>query len=194
MRQKKHEIKIDVIGLLEERNEVQKDYSEYVGLSRNLDEIVDQYENGWQYKLQEPAGLMSAKSYKEKYVELLLARLKSLLKSLLDMLRGLQYRVLRAERENVELKERIEDKDRLIKYQEQEIGGLEEVEEKYDAVVEELGEEIVERIIEENQEVEREKQHYFGSRWECRYLEIYGWECGGGCGRIIRELENGRGG
>lgn len=107
---------------------------------------------------------MSAKSYKEKYVELLLARLKSLLKSLLDMLRGLQYRVLRAERENVELKERIEDKDRLIKYQEQEIGGLEEVEEKYDAVVEELGEEIVERIIEENQEVEREKQHYFGSR------------------------------
>lgn len=68
MRQKKHEIKIDVIGLLEERNEVQKDYSEYVGLSRNLDEIVDQYENGWQYKLQEPAGLMSAKSYKEKYV------------------------------------------------------------------------------------------------------------------------------
>ena len=73
MRQKKHEIKIDVIGLLEERNEVQKDYSEYVGLSRNLDEIVDQYENGWQYKLQEPAGLMSAKSYKEKYVELLLA-------------------------------------------------------------------------------------------------------------------------
>jgi vacuolar-type H+-ATPase subunit I/STV1 len=164
LRQKKHEIKIDVIGLLEERNEVQKDYSEYVGLSRNLDEIVDQYENGWQYKLQEPAGLMSAKSYKEKYVELLLARLKSLLKSLLDMLRGLQYRVLRAERENVELKERIEDKDRLIKYQEQEIGGLEEVEEKYDAVVEELGEEIVERIIEENQEVEREKQHYFGSR------------------------------
>ena len=164
LRQKKHEIKIDVIGLLEERNEVQKDYSEYAGLSRNLDEIVDQYENGWQYKLQEPAGLMSAKSYKEKYVELLLARLKSLLKSLLDMLRGLQYRVLRAERENVELKERIEDKDRLIKYQEQEIGRLEEVEEKYDAVVEELGEEVVERIIEENQKVEREKQHYFGSR------------------------------
>ena len=61
---------------------------------------------------------MSAKSYKEKYVEPLLVRLKSLLKSLLDMLRGLQYRVLRAERENVELKERIEDKDRLIKYQE----------------------------------------------------------------------------
>ena len=164
LRQKKHEIKIDVIGLLEERNEVQKDYSEYAGLSRNLDEIVDQYENVWQYKLQEPAGLMSAKSYKEKYVELLLARLKSLLKSLLDMLRGLQYRVLRAERENVELKERIEDKDRLIKYQEQEIGRLEEVEEKYDAVVEELGEEVVERIIEENQKVEREKQHYFGSR------------------------------
>ena len=164
LRQKKREIKIDVIGLLEERNEVQKDYSEYAGLSRNLDEIVDQYENVWQYKLQEPAGLMSAKSYKEKYVEPLLVRLKSLLKSLLDMLRGLQYRVLRAERENVELKERIEDKDRLIKYQEQEIGRLEEVEEKYDAVVEELGEEVVERIIEENQEVEREKQHYFGSR------------------------------
>lgn len=161
LRQKKREIKIDVIGLLEERNEVQKDYSEYVGLSRNLDEIVDQYENGWQYKLQEPAGLMSAKSYKEKYVEPLLVRLKSLLKSLLDMLRGLQYRVLRAERENVDLKERIVDKDRLIKYQEQEIGRLEE---KYDAVVEELGEEVVERIIEENQEVEREKQHYFGSR------------------------------
>ena len=164
LRQKKREIKIDVIGLLEERNEVQKDYSEYAGLSRNLDEIVDQYENVWQYKLQEPAGLMSAKSYKEKYVEPLLVRLKSLLKSLLDMLRGLQYRVLRAERENVELKERIEDKDRLIKYQEQEIGRLEEVEEKYDAVVEELGEEVVERIIEENQKVEREKQHYFGSR------------------------------
>lgn len=155
---------IDVIGLLEERNEVQKDYSEYTSLSRRLDEVVDQYENGWQYRLQEPAGLMSAKSYKEKYVEPLLERLKSLLKSLLDMLRGLQYRVLKAERENENLRERIKDKDRLIKYQEQEIERLEEVEEKYDTVVEELGEEVVERIIEENQEMEREKQHYFGSR------------------------------
>ena len=107
---------------------------------------------------------MSARSYKEKCVEPLLERLKRLLKSLLDMLRGLQYRVLGAERENVELMERIEDKDRLIEYQEQEIERLEKVEEKYDAVVEELGEEVVERIIEENQEVEREKQHYFGSR------------------------------
>lgn len=164
LRQKKREIEIDVIGLMEERNEVQKEYSEYAKMSRNLDEIVDQYENGWQYKLQEPQGLMSAKSYKEKYVEPLLERLKRLLKSLLDMLRGLQYRVLRAERENVELKERIEDKDRLIEYQGQEIERLETVEEKYGAVVEELGEEVVEEIIEQNQEVEREKQHYFGSR------------------------------
>lgn len=164
LRQKKREIEIDVIGLMEECNEVQKDYSEYAGLSRSLDEVVEQYENGWQYKLQEPQGLMSAKSYKEKCVEPLLERLKRLLKSLLDMLRGLQYRVLRAERENMELKERIEDKDRLIKYQGEEIERLEEVEEKYDVVVEELGEEVVERIIEQNQEVEREKQHYFGSR------------------------------
>ena len=78
---------------------------------------------------------MSAKSYKEKYVEPLLERLKRLLKSLLDMLRGLQYRVLKAERENMELKERIEDKDKLIEYQGQELERLEEVEEKYGAVV-----------------------------------------------------------
>lgn len=147
LRQKKREIEIDVIGLMEERNEVQKDYSEYARMSRNLDEIVDQYENGWQFKFQEPQGLMSAKSYKEKCVEPLLERLKRLLKSLLDMLRGLQYRVLRAERENVELKERIEDKDRLIEYQGEEIERLEEVEEKYDAVVEELGDEVVEEIV-----------------------------------------------
>lgn len=164
LRRKKREIEIDVIGLLEERNEMQKDYSEYARMSRSLDEVVEQYENGWQYRLQEPAGLMSAKSYKEKYVEPLLARLKSLLKSLLDMLRGLQYRVLRAERENEELKELIEDKDRLIEYQGREIERLEEVEEKYDAVVEELGEDVVEQIIGQNQEVECEKQHYFGSR------------------------------
>lgn len=80
------------------------------------------------------------------------------------MLRGLQYRVLKAERENVELKERIEDKDRMIEYQGQEIERLEKVEEKYDAVVEELGEEVVERIVERNQEWECEKQHYLGSR------------------------------
>ena len=147
LRQKKREIEIDVIGLMEERNEVQKNYSEYASLSRRLDEIVDRYENGWQYKLQEPAGLMSAKSYKEKYVEPLLERLKRLLKSLLDMLRGLQYRVLRAERENEELKEQIEDKDRLIEYQEQEIERLEAVEKKYGVVVEELGEEVVEEIV-----------------------------------------------
>lgn len=41
---------------------------------------------------------------------------------------------------------------------------LEEVEEKYDVVVEELGEEVVERIVERNQELECEKQHYFESR------------------------------
>lgn len=164
LRQKKREIEIDVIGLMEERSEVQKDYSEYARMSRNLNDVVEQYENGWQYRLQEPDRLMGAKSYKEKYVEPLLVRLKNLLKSLLDMLRGLQYRVLRAEKENVELKERIEDKDRLIEYQGQEIERLEAVEEKYDAIVEELGEEVVERIVEKNQELEREKQHYFESR------------------------------
>lgn len=41
---------------------------------------------------------------------------------------------------------------------------LEEVEEKYDAVVEELGKDVVERIVEQNQEAERERQRYFGSR------------------------------
>ena len=161
---KKCEIEIDVIGLMEERNEVQKDYLEYVRMSRNLDEVVEQYENGWQYKLQEPAGLMSAKSYKEKYVEPLLGRLKGLLKSLLDMLRGLQYRVLRAERKNEELRERIEERDMQIKYQGKEMERLEKVEERYDVIVEELGEEVVEQIIEQNQEVEREKQKCFGSR------------------------------
>ncbi len=135
LRQKKREIETDVISLMEEHNEVQKDYSEYASLSRSLDEVVEQYENGWQYRLQEPERLMSAKSYKEKYVEPLLERLKRLLKSLLDMLRGLQYRVLKAERENMELKERIEDKDKLIEYQGQELERLEEVEEKYGAVV-----------------------------------------------------------
>lgn len=157
LRQKKREIEINVIGLMEERNEVQKDYLEYASLSRSLDEAVEQYENGWQYRLQEPERLMSAKSYGEKYVEPLLERLKRLLKSLLDMLRGLQYRVLRAERENVELKVRIEDKDRLIKYQGEEIERLEEVEEKYGAVVEELGEEVVERIVERGKELEYER-------------------------------------
>lgn len=107
---------------------------------------------------------MSTKNYKEKYVEPLLVRLKRLLKSLLDMLRGLQYRVMRAERENVELKERIEDKDMMIEYQGREIERLEEIEEKYDAVVEELGEEVVERIVGRNQELEREKQHYLERR------------------------------
>lgn len=164
LRKKKREIEIDVIGLMEERNEVQKDYSKYASISRSLDEVVEQYENEWQYRLQEPERLMSAKSYKEKYVEPLLERLKRLLKSLLNMLRGLQYRVLKAERENVELKEQIEDKDRLIKYQGEEIERLEEVEEKYGAVVEELGEEVVEKFIEQNQEVERKKQYYYGSR------------------------------
>ena len=164
LRQKKREIEIDVIGLMEERSEVQKDYSEYARMSKSLDEVVEQYESGWQYRLQEPERLMSTKNYKEKYVEPLLVRLKRLLKSLLDMLRGLQYRVMRAERENVELKERIEDKDMMIEYQGREIERLEEIEEKYDAVVEELGEEVVERIVGRNQELEREKQHYFGSR------------------------------
>lgn len=149
---------------MEERSEVQKDYSEYARMSRNLAAVVERYENGGQYRLQEPDRLMSAKSYKEKYVEPLLVRLKSLLKSLLDMLRGLQYRVLTAERENVELKERIEDKDMMIEYQGQEIERLEEIEEKYDAVVEELGEEVVERIVGRNQELEREKQHYLERR------------------------------
>lgn len=149
---------------MEERSEVQKDYSEYARMSRNLAAVVERYENGGQYRLQEPDRLMSAKSYKEKYVEPLLVRLKSLLKSLLDMLRGLQYRVLTAERENVELKERIEDKDMMIEYQGQEIERLEEIEEKYDAVVQELGEEVVERIVGRNQELEREKQHYLERR------------------------------
>lgn len=121
LRQKKREIEIDVIGLMEERSEVQKDYSEYARMSKSLDEVVEQYESGWQYRLQEPERLMSTKNYKEKYVEPLLVRLKRLLKSLLDMLRGLQYRVMRAERENVELKERIEDKDMMIEYQGREI-------------------------------------------------------------------------
>ena len=164
MRQKKREIEIDVIGLMEERSEVQKDYSEYARMSKSLDEVVEQYESGWQYRLQEPERLMSTKNYKEKYVEPLLVRLKRLLKSLLDMLRGLQYRVMRAERENVELKERIEDKDMMIEYQGREIERLEEIEEKYDAVVEELGEEVVERIVGRNQELEREKQHYLERR------------------------------
>lgn len=164
LRQKKREIEIDVIGLMEERSEVQKDYSEYARMSKSLDEVVEQYESGWQYRLQEPERLMSTKNYKEKYVEPLLVRLKRLLKSLLDMLRGLQYRVMRAERENVELKERIEDKDMMIEYQGREIERLEEIEEKYDAVVEELGEEVVERIVGRNQELEREKQHYLERR------------------------------
>lgn len=164
LRQKKRKIEIDVIGLMEERSEVQKDNSEYARMSRNLNDMVEQYENGWQYRLQEPQGLMSAKSYKEKYVEPLLVRLKNLLKSLLDMLRGLQYRVLKAERENVELKERIEDKDRMIEYQGKEIERLEEVEEKYDAVVEELGEEVVMEIMERGKDRECEKQHYLESR------------------------------
>lgn len=127
LRQKKREIEIDVIGLMEERSEVQKDYSEYARMSKSLDEVVEQYESGWQYRLQEPERLMSTKNYKEKYVEPLLVRLKRLLKSLLDMLRGLQYRVMRAERENVELKERIEDKDMMIEYQGREIERLEEI-------------------------------------------------------------------
>lgn len=164
LRQKKREIEIDVIGLMEERSEVQKDYSEYARMSKSLDEVVEQYESGWQYRLQELERLMSTKNYKEKYVEPLLVRLKRLLKSLLDMLRGLQYRVMRAERENVELKERIEDKDMMIEYQGREIERLEEIEEKYDAVVEELGEEVVERIVGRNQELEREKQHYLERR------------------------------
>lgn len=164
LRQKKREIEIDVIGLMEERSKVQKDYSEYARMSKSLDEVVEQYESGWQYRLQEPERLMSTKNYKEKYVEPLLVRLKRLLKSLLDMLRGLQYRVMRAERENVELKERIEDKDMMIEYQGREIERLEEIEEKYDAVVEELGEEVVERIVGRNQELEREKQHYLERR------------------------------
>lgn len=164
LRQKKREIEIDVIGLMEERSEVQKDYSEYARMSKSLDEVVEQYESGWQYRLQEPERLMSTKNYKEKYVEPLLVRLKRLLKSLLDMLRGLQYRVMRAERENVELKERIEDKDMMIEYQGREIERLEEIEEKYDAVVEKLGEEVVERIVGRNQELEREKQHYLERR------------------------------
>lgn len=164
LRQKKREIEIDVIGLMEERSEVQKDYSEYARMSKSLDEVVEQYESGWQYRLQEPERLMSTKNYKEKYVEPLLVRLKRLLKSLLDMLRGLQYRVMRAERKNVELKERIEDKDMMIEYQGREIERLEEIEEKYDAVVEELGEEVVERIVGRNQELEREKQHYLERR------------------------------
>lgn len=164
LRQKKREIEIDVIGLMEERSEVQKDYSEYARMSKSLDEVVEQYESGWQYRLQESERLMSTKNYKEKYVEPLLVRLKRLLKSLLDMLRGLQYRVMRAERENVELKERIEDKDMMIEYQGREIERLEEIEEKYDAVVEELGEEVVERIVGRNQELEREKQHYLERR------------------------------
>ena len=41
---------------------------------------------------------------------------------------------------------------------------MEEIEEKYDAVVEELGEEVVERIVGRNQELEREKQHYLERR------------------------------
>ena len=80
------------------------------------------------------------------------------------MLRGLQYRVLRAERENEELRGKIQDRDMEIKYQGKEIERLEEVEEKYDAVVEELGKDVVERIVEQNQEAERERQRYFGSR------------------------------
>lgn len=164
LQQEKREIEIDVIRMLEERSEVQKDYSEYARMSRNLNEVVEQYENGWQYRLQEPERLMSAKSYKEKYVEPLLFRLKNLLKSLLDMLRGLQYRVLRTERENEELKEKIRDRDMEIKYQRKEIERLEDVEEKYDAVVEKLGEEVVERIVEQNREVECERQNYLGSR------------------------------
>lgn len=164
LQQEKRESEIDVIRMLEERSEVQKDYSEYVKLSRSLNEVVEQYENGWQYRLQEPERLMSAKSYKEKYVEPLLFRLRNLLKSLLDMLRGLQYRVLRAERENEELKEKIRDRDMEIKYQGKEIERLEKVEEKYDAVVEGLGEDVVEKIVEQNQQAECERQKYVGRR------------------------------
>lgn len=164
LRKQKHNLQVDVIGLYEAKEESEKEYADYAELSQNFNEVARRYEDGWEYKLQEPTGLMSAKSYKEKFVEPLLVRLSNLMGTLINMLKGLQYRVSKAERENHQLWERIRDKDRTIEYQEQEIERLEKVEEKYDAVVEELGEDVVEEIVERGKESEFERQYDFGSR------------------------------
>lgn len=100
LQKRKQELNEDIESLVIDRDRAEIAYSEYEKMSRYLNRIVENYENGFEYRLPEATGLMSAKTYKEKYVEPLLERLKNLLNSLIGMLKGLQYRVFKVEKEN----------------------------------------------------------------------------------------------